>query len=267
MIVFLLFLVVFHKDFKELIQKDFYLNIRDALSQQDLLFTYLGSTFSFVYLLKLFNLNLKYKIMVYIFLLLSLLLITIWKYQFNQKFNDCFDLAQFLIHLSSYFKEEEKIIAALDKSASYSDKNIKTKIIGVMELLKDYEDKVESFKLLSSHYLLTSMVSMMAYHESHGDKAIVQGLNDLEDDIMDWSNDLRFFKRKIESFNFQIVMVCLLSLLVGIMSQGMLAQTLDIHHSMIYQITVLSFMMAIISILLKAHKILTLDPIFQEEKL
>lgn len=267
MIVFVLFLLLFYKDFKMLFQKDFYENIKDALSSQDILFTYIGTSFLFMYLLTHFNLNLKYKVMVYTFLFLSLLLITVWKYQFNRKFNDCFDLAQFMIHLSSYFKEEEKIIAALNKSTSYSSIYLKPKIIKVKLSLEDYEDKVESFKVLSDHYLLTSMVSMMAYHESHGDQEIVQGLNNLEDDIMDWSNDLRFFKQKIESFNLQIVMVCLLSLLVGIMSQGMLAQTLDIHHSLIYQMTVFSFMLAIISILLKSHKILGLDPIFEEERL
>lgn len=267
MIIFLLFILMFYKDFKLLFTQDFYLNVKSALSSQDIIFTYLATSFLFVYLLTHFNLNTKYKMMIYTFLFLSLLLIMVWKYQFNKRFNDCFDLAQFMIHLSSYFKEDEKIIAALEKTQIYTQGDLSVKASITMKSLELYEDKIESFKHLSNHYLLTSMVSMMAYHESHGDQEIVQGLNNLEDDIMDWSNDLRFFKEKIETFNVQIVVVCLMSLLVGIMSQRMLAQTIDIHHSIVYQITVFAFMLSVIGILLKAHKILGLDPIFEEEKL
>ena len=267
MIVFVLFVLIFYKDFKLLSSKDFYRNIKKVLTSQDIIFTYLGTMTLFVYLLSHFKMESKYKIMVYVFLVTSLLLIMVWKYQFNQRFNACFELSQFMIHLSSYFKEEEKIISALDKANSYASASLSNDIFEVSNSLKLYQDKVESFKLLSDHYLLTSMVSMMAYHESHGDQEIAQGLNNLEDDIMDWSNDLRFFKGEIESFTKQIVMVCLLSLLVGIMSQSMLAQTIDIHHSIVYQISIFTFMLAILSILLKSHKILGLDPIFEEEKL
>ena len=267
MIMFLPFMMMFYNDFKLMFKKEFYLNIKEVLSSQDILFTFIGTMTLFIYLLSHFKLESKYKVIIYMFLISSLLLIMVWKYQFNKRFNDCFELAQFMIHLSSYFKEEEKIIAALNKAQNYASENLSSDIDIVLESLRRYEDKITAFKALSNHYLLISMISMMAYHESHGDQEIVQGLNHLEDDIMDWSNDLRFFKEKIESFNLQIVMVCLLSLLVGIMSQSMLAQTIDIHHSLVYQISIFTFMLAILSILLKSHKILGLDPIFKEEKL
>lgn len=267
MLIFLVFLVCFFKDFKVLFKKNFYLEVKDALSSQDLLFTYLGTMTMFVYVLTYFKLDGNLQFMVYGFLVLSLLLILLWKHQFNQRFNACFDLAQFMIHLSSYFKEEEKILSALEKAKIYSKKPMLNDLEIVLQSLNSYNDKVSSFKSLSNHYLLTSMVSMMAYHESHGDQGIVQGLNNLEDDIMDWSDDLRSFKEKIESFIFQIVMVCLLSLLVGVMCQNMLVQTIDIQHSPIYQKSVFTFMLVILSILLKSHKILCLDPVFEEEKL
>lgn len=267
MIIFILFIVFFHKDFKVLLQKEFYLNIKGALTSQDILFTYLGTITLFVYVLTYFNLEAKYQWMVYSFLFLNLLLIVVWKHQFNQRFNACFDLAQFMIHLSSYFKEEEKILSALEKAKIYTKGKLLIDIEAVLDSLNQYNDKVESFKTLSNHYLLTSMVSMMAYHESHGDQGIVQGLNSLEDDIMDWSDDLRTFKEKIEGFNLQIVMVCFMSLLVGVMCQNMLVHTIDIHHSKIYQMSVFTFMLTALSILLKSHKILGVDPIFEEEKL
>lgn len=267
MIIFLVFMAFFFKDFKVLFKKDFYLEVKDALSSQDLLFTYLGTVAIFIYVLTYFKLDPNLQFMVYGFLFLTLLLILLWKHEFNQRFNACFDLAQFMIHLSSYFKEEEKILSALEKAKIYSKGQMVHDLEIVLHSLNSYNDKVISFKSLSNHYLLTSMVSMMAYHESHGDQEIVQGLNNLEDDIMDWSDDLRSFKEKIEAFTFQIVVVCFLSLLVGVMCQNMLMQTIDIQHSLIYQKSVFTFMLAILSILLKSHKILGLDPVFEEEKL
>lgn len=267
MIVYCLVLLYFYQDLKILITKGFWRDIKDALSLQDVVFTYIGSGMLFLYLLHQFNLNSKFYFMIVSFLILGTLLILVWNYQFYHRFDHCFSLVQMMIHLSSYFKEDGKIIRALERTHQYTRGVLKNQITNILASLQSYDDKESSFEILSHHYLIKSMVSMMVYHENHGDQYIVEGLNGLEDDLMVWESNLRQFKNNIRSFNRQIVMICLLTLVVGVMSQRMLAQTLDIHTSATYQYTVFIFMMIVLSVFLKSHKILSVDPVFEEEKL
>lgn len=267
MIVLLIFIIYFYQDFKLLFTKEFWKNIKKAIKLDNSLFFFAALVIFFLYILDKFSLNIKYQSVLLISLLISSLLLLLWKYQFEENFAYNFALAQFMLHFSSYFKQEERVLPALRKSESYLEPCIENNVLKMIEELEYTQNKKDCFKLISDHYLLMSMVSLMLNHENFGDSHIVEALDALEDEIMAWSFDLRKFKGDVELYIRQIVLVCVLSMLVAIMSQNMLAQTVNIQSALKYQKSIFIFMQVILAIILRAYKIMKVNPIFKEERL
>lgn len=195
----------------------------------------------------------------------GLCLVLNWMLQFYHHRNDFDFLSNFMIHLSSFFKVTGKVSASLDLTEHIMASHPHADITEIREALAQNEDSLNAFSALSKHYLLRSMISVMQQAEAYGNKDVNLILNGLDRDIDTWIEQTRrdaVLRLKAKN---KIIILCVLSVGVAMISQKLLVGVVDITHQQAYQGTMTLFLHCICFSIIWSHRILSKPWILKTE--
>lgn len=265
LMVFVLVLFLIFREFGKL-QYSYTLSFKDfKLSFKSIFMNYIGVVGLVIGVAYIFKLKLVYLVYLIATAVASVFLMSSYLYKFKNNVASYHQITMLLMHISSNFKNDQKIIAALSSVLPLANESNAIKLSQMITKLEEGEDIIEVSRILSPHYLAQSLFMVMHHAQQYGDDYIDTTLNIIEEDLDDWHDHVENFIQAMNDLRKRIMLLTLFGLVVSLVSQNMLHMVADLTHLSFYQFAVYAFMSTMICIVAFSHKILCINLIMDEE--
>ncbi|WP_159520543.1 hypothetical protein [Erysipelothrix urinaevulpis] len=187
----------------------------------------------------------------------------VWYYAWNDDFNRQLNFNDFMIHLSLYFKEEQRLESSLKRCHEFT-----RTIQPIKRLMKDLDcsqDKTSMLLQFHSHYLWRTLVTIILNHEEYGDQNLDLRIESVTADILKLSQNVRSFQKDLFSFVKKLDIATGLSTILALLSKNMLNQTINLDSNSSYQTAMTLFLLSNLMILLLNHSVFKTKAVFKEE--
>lgn len=217
----------------------------------------------FIFLVKQFRLSYLNCFIVSLAFILVLIKSGVWYISFCEGFSEQLELNDFMIHLGMHFKENKRIETSLVACFKFS--NPELQVEKLINNLKEHDEKDGILLNYHSHYLWKSLAVIMLNHEQQGDQDLASRIENLSNDILIFSQNVRVYQKEILSFIRKLNLACVLSIVIALISKNMLMQTINIESNLNYQSAMTVFLLSNLMILLLNHSLFKTKPTFVEE--